>query len=296
MTRELRTSIRSRQVASELRRLRKTAGLTTGESAARLGVSQSKISRIENSQLGLNLEEVAAMLGLYQVPMERREQLLDLVRKAAEPGWVQVHGGGLPDQWQALIDWEGRAVALRDFAPLLIPGLLQTADYARAIIAGTAPAERSESELDVKVAARLGRQGILSRAMPPKLHVVLGEAALRMPVGGPGVMAAQLRHLVGLAARPRVNIQVVPLAAGPHPGLEGAFLQMDFGSEPSLVYVENKAQNIFLEGDQVSSYWLAWDRILAKTLTLQSSADLLARMAAELDRRGPQRNGQEQQT
>jgi transcriptional regulator with XRE-family HTH domain len=278
-------TVRSRQVAAELRRLRKAAALTTGEVGRRLGVSQSKISRIENSQLGLHLEEVAAMLGLYQVPAERREQILRLVRQAAEPGWVQMHGGGLPDQWQVLIDWESRATALRNYEPLGIPGLLQTADYARAIIAGTANEQRTESELDTKVAARLGRQGILSRAIPPSLHVVLYEPALRMPVGGGGVMAAQLRHLAELAQRPRVTVQVVPLSAGPHPGMEGPFMLMDFETDPSLIYVENKVQSIFIEQPpHITAYNLAWQRILEKALAPKRSAQLIASMVSKAKR------------
>lgn len=279
-----RPSIRSRQVAGELRRLRKASGLTTGDAAARLGMSQSKISKLENSLLGLTLEEVATMLGLYQVPGDRREELLDLVRKAAEPGWVQVHGSGLPDQWQALIDWEGKATGLRHFAPLMIPGLLQTADYARAIIVGTAERELSDNELETKVAARLGRQGILSRPIPPELHVVFAESALRIPLGTQAVLAEQLRHLMRLSNRQRISIQVVPLSAGPHPGLEGQFALMDFEADPSMTYVENRAQSIFIEGDAVAGYALAWERIRSVALPPERTARLLGKMAAELDK------------
>lgn len=290
MTEDQQPSIRSRQVAAELRRLRKSAGLTTGDVGTRLGISQSKVSRIENSKLGLSIEEAAAMLGLYQVPMQRREQLLDLVRRAAEPGWVQVHGGNLPDQWQTLIDWESRSTGLRDFEALGIPGLLQTADYARAIIAASAPQTRTEAELDTKVAARLGRQGILSRTVPPQFHVVLGEHALRMPVGGETVMCAQLRHLATMSQRPDVTIQVIPLAAGPHPGLEGSFVLMDFEHDPSMAYVENKVQSIFIEAPTVTPYALAWERMLELALTPKRSTDFLARLIAEYERNGTGRD------
>lgn len=286
MTEDQQPSIRSRQVAAELRRLRKSAGLTTGEVGTRLGISQSKVSRIENSKLGLSIEEVAALLGLYQVPTQRREQLLDLVRRAAEPGWVQVHGGNLPDQWQTLIDWEGRSIGLRDFAPLVVPGLLQTADYARAIISATAKPEVTETGLDTMVAARLGRQSILSRALPPDLHVILGEHALRMPVGGDAVMHAQLRHLAEMAQRRQVTIQVVPLAAGPHPGLEGSFVLMDFEHDPSMVYVENKVQSIFIEAPTVTPYALAWERMLELALTPKRSTDFLAHLVAGYEHNG----------
>jgi len=290
MSEDQHPSIRSRQVAGELRRLRKSAGLTTGEVGVRLGISQSKVSRIENAKLGLTIEEVAALLGLYQVPTQRREQLLDLVRRAAEPGWVQVHSGNLPDQWQTLIEWETRSIGLRDFGPLVIPGLLQTADYARAIISASAPQTRTEAELDTKVAARLGRQGILSRAVPPQFHVILGEHALRMPVGSETVMGAQLRHLVEMARRPNVTIQLVPLAAGPHPGLEGSFVLMDFECDPSMVYVENKVQSIFIETPTVTPYALAWERMLDMALTPKRSTDFLHRLIAGYEHNGAGRD------
>jgi transcriptional regulator with XRE-family HTH domain len=279
-----RPTIRSRQVAAELRRLRKRAGLTTGEAAARLGVSQSKMSRVETGASGLQIDDVSAMLGLYHVPAKRREEILNLVREAAEPGWVRIHGRGLPEQWQALIEWEDKATSLHNYQPVVLPGLVQTPEYARAVIRDTAPQELPESEVDTKVAARLARQAILSRVLPPALHVLLHEPALRVPVGGPSVMAAQFRHLADLARRPRITIQVVPLAAGPHPGLEGPFMLMDFAADPTLVYLENKVTSIFLEEDShIASYKLAWQRIQAKALSPEQSVALIARLAKKPD-------------
>ncbi|MDV6010893.1 helix-turn-helix transcriptional regulator [Haloechinothrix sp. LS1_15] len=283
-----RPTVRSRQVSAELKRRRKEAGLTTGEVGKRLGVSQSKVSRIENGQLGLQVEEVAALLGLYHVPQQRRDEVLDLVRSAAEPGWVRAHHSGLPAQWQDLIELEGTTSALANFQPLTIPGLLQTAEYARTIIRDASETTLSESELDTMVAARLGRQTVLSRAWPPSLHAVLYEPALRVPVGGQEVLPAQLRHLVEMAKRPRVTVQVVPLAAGPHPGLEGPFMIMEFESDPPLVHLENRARSTFLEeASHVESYRLAWERIRAKALPPARSAELItefARHAAQAER------------
>ncbi len=274
--------MRSRQVSAELRRLRKGSGLTAGEVGARLGISQSKISRIENGQMGLHPEEVAAMLGLFHVTAERRERLLDLVREAEKPGLVQIHGGELPEQWDVLIDWERKANALRNYEPTMIPGLLQTADYARAIIHGTAAHSRTESQVDTKVSARLARHAILSRPLPPQLHALVAEPALRIPLGGPGVLAAQLRHLGELVRRPHVRIQVVPLAAGPHPGLEGPFVIMDFPDDPTLVHLENRVMSIFLEEEpHIASYRLAWQRIHERALTPKRSAELIAKLAVE---------------
>lgn len=279
-----RPTIRSRQVAGELRRLRKAAGLTTGEVGARLGLSQAKVSRVETGVSGLQIEDVAAMLGLYHVPAKRREEILELVRRAAEPGWVHVHRHSLPEQWQILIEWEDTATTLLHYQPTMIPGIVQTSDYARAIIKGTADRDLPQSEVDTKVAARLGRQGILSRPLPPHLHVLLYEPALQAAIGGPSVLAAQMRHLWEMTRRLNVTIQVVPFAAGPHPGLEGPFVLMEFPTDPPLVHLENRVMSIFLEEEpHIASYRLAWQRILAKALSPERSAKLITDMARKLD-------------
>ncbi|EWC58625.1 putative DNA-binding protein [Actinokineospora spheciospongiae] len=275
-----RPTIRSRQVAGELRRLRKQAGMTTGEVGARLGLSQAKVSRVETGSSGLRLPDVEAMLGLYRVPAPRRVEILDLVRQAAEPGWVQVHGRGLPEQWQTLVDWESKASRLRNHQPLIIPGLLQTPDFARAVVRGTAPAPLSAAELDGKVAARLARQAILSRESPPVLHVVLGEWALRVPVGGPHVHHGQLRHLLEMSRRPRVVLQVVPSDTEAHPGLEGSFVLMDFPADPAMAYTEHRARSVFLdEPEDVEVFRLAWQRILAHAWSPERSTAFLAELA-----------------
>jgi len=279
-----RPTIRSRQVAGELRRLRKKAGLTTGEVGSRLGLSQAKVSRVETGTSGLQIDDVTAMLGLYHVPAKRRDEILALLRQAAEPGWVQVHGRTLPEQWQALIEWEDKATSLLHYQPAMIPGIVQTADYARAIIKGTADRDLPESEVDTKVRARLGRQGILSRPLPPTLHLLLYEPALQAAIGGTGVLATQLRHLLEMARRPSVTIQVVPLVAGAHPGLEGPFVLLDFPSDPPLVHLENRVLSIFLEEEpHIGSYKLAWQRILTKALSPERSAKLIADVARKLD-------------
>ncbi|WP_163511429.1 helix-turn-helix domain-containing protein [Fodinicola acaciae] len=285
MTGQGKPTVRSRQVSSELRRLRKARGLTTGEVGARLGVSQSKISRIENCQLGLQLEEVAAMLGLYHVPIDRRDEILGLVREAAKPGWVEAHGEGLSEQWKALIDYERSATRLRNYEPLVVPGLLQTPEYARAIIHATAVCKRTDSEIESRVAARLGRQAILSRPLPPELHALVYEAALLTQVGGADVLAAQLRHLLVMAGKRQITIQVVPISAGPHPGLESPFMIMDSDAYETLVYLENKVLSIFLEETaHIETYRLAWKTILAKALSPERSAELIARAAANMAR------------
>ncbi len=275
-----RPTIRSRQVAGELRRLRKQAGLTTGEVGARLGLSQAKVSRVETGTSGLRLRDVEAMLGLYRVPEPRQEEILDQVRRAAEPGWAQVHGRELPEQWQTLIDWESKAVALRSHHATLVPDLLQTADFARAVIAGTAPGPLTERELDGLVAGRLARQTILSRPRPPELHALVGEVALRAPIGGAQVLAGQLRRLAEVVRKPNVVLRVVPLAAGAHPGLDGAFLLMDFEHDPALVHTEHRTRSMFLDDERaVRTHRAAWERIAACALSAPESAHVIGDLA-----------------
>jgi transcriptional regulator with XRE-family HTH domain len=178
------TSVRSRQVAARLRELREQAGLSGAEVAKRMGMSASKISRIETGNSGLQIEDVAALLGLYQVPASVRDDLLDLVRRSEERGWW-TRQPGLPQLWRSLIDFEAKATRIQNYEALVVPGLLQTAEYARAIIQGVAPTV-SEVELDNLVAARMARQAVLTRASAPQFFAVVDESALRRPVGEPG--------------------------------------------------------------------------------------------------------------
>lgn len=276
-------TVRSRQVSVELRRLRLTAGFTSVQVARELGMSQSKISRIETGRTGLELEEVVLLLGHYSCPRAKRIEIINLVRKAADPGLIESHVGQLPDQWQAFIEHEAQATTLLSYQPLWIPGLLQTADYARSIIAGASERPLSDEDIETRVAARLGRQGILRRPLPPELHFLLYEPALRVPVGSPAIMAEQLAFLAEVAKRPRLTVQVVPIAAGPHPGLEGPFVIMRFATTPTLVHLENRVQSCFLEeAPEIESYRLAWNRIAAHALPAERSSQMILAAAAKL--------------
>ena len=275
------TSIRSRQVAAELRALREKAGLSGAEVAKRMGMSPSKISRIETGNSGLQIEDVAALLGLYQVPASKRDELLDLVRRSEERGWW-TRQPGLPQLWRSLIDFEAKATRLQNYEALVVPGLLQTAEYARALIAGVAPTV-SEAELDNLVAARMARQAVLTRTHAPQLFAVVDEGALRRPIGQPGVMHRQLQHLLSAAEQPHVTLRVVSLAAGAHAGLRGPFVILEFAEEPTLVFVENHGTGLFLEEEaDLSAYRLALGTILQAALAPAATAELIAEIVAEL--------------
>jgi transcriptional regulator with XRE-family HTH domain len=269
-------------VAGELRRLRARSGHSCATVGAALGISASKISRIETNRIGLQADEVAALLGFYQVAKPVREELLELVRRAAEPGWWQVQGSRLPELWQELNDFERAATAITNYEPLLIPGLLQTADYAGALIAAANPA-LSEDEVESRVALRTTRQALLGRPRPPRLLVLIEECVLRRVVGDAGLMRRQVRHLEDAATRPNVTVQVVPTAAGAHPGLEGPFAILEFGRDPTLVYLENRQGSVILEEDgDIDRARIALRHLQQIALSPEDSLALLAEVAREL--------------
>ncbi|MBV9729837.1 MAG: helix-turn-helix domain-containing protein [Pseudonocardiales bacterium] len=277
-----RRMVKSRRVAGELRRLRARSGHSCKTVGAALGISASKISRIETGRIGLQADEVAALLGFYQAPKPLRDELLELVRRAAEPGWWQVQGSRLPELWQELIDIERSATAIVNYEPLLIPGLLQTADYVGALIHAANPA-LSEDEVETRVAARTARQALLGRPHPPRLHALLEEGVLRRVVGDRGLMRRQVRHLEDAATRPNVTVQVVPTAAGAHPGLEGPFVILEFDGDPTLVYLENRGGSAILEEDaDIDRAMIALRHLQQIALSSQDTLDLLAEVAREL--------------
>jgi transcriptional regulator with XRE-family HTH domain len=269
-------------VAGELRRLRARSGHSCATVGAALGISASKISRIETGRIGLQADEVAALLGFYQVAKPAREDLLELLRRAAEPGWWQVQGSRLPELWQELIDFERSATAIINYEPLLIPGLLQTADYAGALIAAANPA-LSEDEVETRVAARTTRQALLGRPRPPRLLALLEEGVLRRLVSDPGLMRRQVRHLEDAATRSNVTVQVVPTAAGAHPGLGGPFVILEFDGDPTLVYLENRRGSAILEEeDDIAEATMALQHLQHIALSSDDSLALLADVAREL--------------
>ncbi|MGH3770189.1 MAG: helix-turn-helix domain-containing protein [Pseudonocardiaceae bacterium] len=277
-----RKTVRSRRVAGELRRLRARSGHSCKTVGDALGISASKISRIETNRIGLQADEVAALLGFYQVAKPLREELLELVRRAGEPGWWQVQGSRLPELWQELIDFERAATAIINYEPLVVPGLLQTADYAGALIAAANPA-LSEDEVETRVAARTTRQALLGRPRPPQLLVLIEEGVLRRVVGDPGLMRRQVRHLEDAATRSNVTVQVVPTAAGAHAGLGGPFAILEFDRDPTLVYLENRRGSVILDEDEdIDRATIALRHLQHIALSPEGSLALLAEVAREL--------------
>jgi transcriptional regulator with XRE-family HTH domain len=274
--------VRRRRLAAELRRLREAAEMTIDDVAERLECSASKISRIETGQVGVTPRDARDMLELYHVSGEPLEGLVQLARDARKKGWWHAYSEVFSG---AFVGLEAEAATLRSYQALLVPGLLQTEDYMRPVFRAARP-DATESEIELRVAARLERQKLLTDVDPPQYWAVIDEAVLHRPVGGAAVMAAQLRHLVKLGTSlPNVTIQVLPFAAGAHAGMEGPFLILGFPeqADPDVVYVENTTAMGYLEEpEDILRYTLMFDHLRASALSPDATLDRLSEAADQL--------------
>jgi transcriptional regulator with XRE-family HTH domain len=271
-------TIRRRRLASELRRLREAADLTIDEVGEKLECSASKISRIETGHVGVTPRDARDMLELYGLAGDEREALVQLAREARKPGWWHAYKEVFTGTFVGL---EADASSLRAFQALLVPGLLQTETYARAVIRAMRP-DADESDIQRRVAARTARQELLVDANPPEYWAVIDEAVLHRVVGGPEVMAKQANRLLELAQLPHVTIQVVPFTAGAHPGMEGPFLILGFPepADPDVVYVDSTSGGFFLElAPDVRRYSLMFDHLRAAALKPDDSVAVIAAAA-----------------
>jgi transcriptional regulator with XRE-family HTH domain len=274
--------VRQRRVSTELRELRKKAGLTCADVAKALGTSVTKISRMETGDRGLYVDDVAALLGLYHVPAKRREELLDLVRNGGEPNWWQLKPSDLPTEWRDLMALESDATAIANFESLVVPGLLQTPEYASALISGINQ-ELSESDVNALVATRMARQTLLTKRSAPKLHAIVDETALHRPIGEPGVMQRQLQHLLACGQRPNITLQVVLVSAGATPALGGPIVILDLADGRSVVHLESRRAGAFLsEEPHVRATKLAMRRLSAVAMAPEDSGRLIASIEGEM--------------
>lgn len=273
-------SMRRRRLAAELRKLREQSGFSLNEAAKRLGWQASRLSRIETRQSGIPAPDLRKLLNVYEVEDEGyRKHLADLARRVNERGWWQKYAGLIIGEYADLISLEEEARAIRVYEQELVHGLLQTPDYARAIIRAAWPASTAR-EIDRRVEVRLERQEILVRSEPPppRLHVVLSEGVLRRPVGGREVMRAQLEYLMRPRDRANVTIQVLPFDTGVHPAMAGPFTMMTFTDPDDLgiVNVENATGALFLEEPaELRAYDEIWSTLQASALSADDSQAFL---------------------
>jgi transcriptional regulator with XRE-family HTH domain len=274
-------TVQRRRLGIELRQLREQAGKTIDEVARVLECSSSKISRIETGQVSAAPRDVRDMLEVYGVDADRRDKLVEIARAARKRGWWEAYSD---THVVPLVGFEVVADRILAYEPMVVPGLLQTRDYARALIRAHRPDLPAE-QIRRWVELRMARRDLLKRADPPALEVVLEECALRRPVGGRNVMREQLGHLLEVAALPTLTLQVLSLDVGEHAAMSGAFTICRFAerTDPDIVYLEHTTSDLYLENrDEVERYGAAFERLQEAALSSSDSASLLAALAQEL--------------
>jgi transcriptional regulator with XRE-family HTH domain len=269
--------------AAELKRLRVGAGFNIEQVTEQTGLDQSSLYRIER---GLNKPQrrtVMTLLKLYEVSGDRQTTLLGWLKESGQTDWFQVYEPHLPEQYQAYVAFEYEAESLLNFESMFMPGLLQTEDYARAVVDRVTAGEGLTAEdIQRRIEVRMQRQSVLHRPTPMQLYAVIDEAAIRREVGGAQVMRAQLEHLVRACAMPQVRIQIVPFGAGAHPGMPGSFVVMQFADpfDAPLVYTDGSAGDAFLETERdVARFASKFETIAGLALSQTQSKKMIQEAA-----------------
>jgi transcriptional regulator with XRE-family HTH domain len=277
-------AVRRRQLMTELKRLRESAGLTQEDVAGQLDWHPTKIMRIETGRTAPHPNDVRVMLGLYGVADSGvLAGLLKLAKDARQRGWWYSYKDVLLSRFELFLGLESEADSIRDFELSMIPGLLQTDDYARELIRGLMAFDAAEIERRVEL--RMARQQILDREDAPHLWAIVDEAAVHRVVGGKAIMKAQLLHLANSAEHGRTTIQVLPFSAGPHRGQTGPFISLGFAepTEPEVVYMETVGGNLYVDkSEEVRLFSTVFDQLRAVALSPSQSAAMLQALAGEL--------------
>ena len=266
-----------RQLGAELRRLREQTGRTSADVARELNWSDSKLSRIETAKIGLTDSDLDRLCRLYQLDTAMRERLRTLTRQSRQRGWWEGYKDVLLDQYEAYIAYEDEASAIYGYHSMVVPGLLQTDEYARAVtVADSTPPD--PAVIEQKVQVRMARQALLSREPAPQVQVVLDEATVRRQVGGQDVMRRQLRRLVTQAQRENISVRVLPFSVGAHRGIGGTFILLELGAEIGgpLVYCDGLTGGVIRsKPDELKSYQTAFKEISKAALSPSDSAEFL---------------------
>jgi len=251
-------------LGAHLRRLREAQDITRETAGWEIRSSESKISRLELGRVSFKERDVSDLLTLYGVDdEEERARLLALAREANNPGWWHRYGDVLPSWFQSYLGLEAAAVLIRNYEVQFVPGLLQTEEYARAVVM-LGHAHTSTHEVDRRVNLRLERQRLLTRARPPQVWAVIDEAVLRRPIGGAKVMRAQIEALIEATELPNIRLQVIGFHVGGHAAAGGAFSILRFPDQdlPDVVYVEQLTSALYLDKrEDVEYYATAMERL-----------------------------------
>jgi transcriptional regulator with XRE-family HTH domain len=265
---------RRRQLGRQLRDLRLAAGISTMDDAAeRSGLSRASISRIEGAKQVILPRTVRLLCQTYGIGSPVLDRLIDLAAESEDPTWLADYAGTMPDYFARYAAEEAEASEIRHYAAEIVPALLQTPDYCRAI--------SSEKHVDFLLA----RQRSLHRDNPPALHLILNEAVLRRQVGGPAIMRAQLTHLKELNRHPNITIQVLPFTAGAHPAMTGSFTLLNFPVHNGIttIFVEIESDALYPDRPEaIDSYVHIFTELRTLALSQTKSISLITKVATEM--------------
>ncbi|MEU6645908.1 helix-turn-helix transcriptional regulator [Saccharomonospora sp. NPDC046836] len=270
-------------LGAQLRRLREGAGISRADAGYHIRASESKISRLELGRVGFKERDVEDLLTMYGVgDLEDRVSFLALVKQSNQPGWWQKFNEFMPKWFDDFVGLEEAASRIQTYELQFVPGLLQTEDYARAIVTHGLPENASAAE-EGRVALRMRRQRLLFRPNAPRLWAVVDESVLHRPIGGRAAHRAQLDQLLELTTMPHITVQVVPYGRSGY-AAEGAFTLLRFAEAelPNICYIEHIAGGLYLDRpDEIELIGRSLDRLAVDAETPERSRQLVMKIRAE---------------
>ena len=277
--------VQRRRLRTELRRARLDAGLTQEQVATATDWSLSKLIRIENGTVGISMNDLKAILAHYKITDEgRTAELIALSRGARERSWWNSYRD-MPPRLIQLIEYESASFIIRNFQPMLVPGLLQTEEYATTTTRTLRP-QATAQDVSTTVELRMKRQQLLQQSEMPLMFFIVDEGAVRRLVGGQEAMRRQIRRLLDESEKSTVTIEVVPFSAGAHPGMQGPFMLFEFpdAEDDDALYLEGPSENRWNRDDpeEISSFRERFEVLRELSLGPQGSVDLLHRLLSEL--------------
>ncbi|MGH3547454.1 MAG: helix-turn-helix domain-containing protein [Pseudonocardiaceae bacterium] len=278
-------TLRAQWLGQQLRALREPTGMTLRHAGEYLQRDPSMVSRFETAEYPIRRGDVLALLDLYGVSEERiRDGLLQLSDDVWRKGWWDEYANAVERQYIDLLWLQSRAERLRTYGAMLVPGLLQTWEYAETLIRNAAAAGTPEEQIKKMIEVRMTRQQMLGGDAPVDFAAVVDESVLRRSIGDPGVMRGQLTRLLEVGERPTVEVRVLPLRRGAHAGLDGAFWLYEMPDPyPDVAYVDNLAGAVYVEEDAaVDRFRRAYHQLSAMALGGKESAALIAAVVKEL--------------
>jgi transcriptional regulator with XRE-family HTH domain len=270
------------QLGKQLRMLREQARLTTEDVGLQLDCSPSTISRMEGGKVGIRRSTLERMLDIYELTdQEHRETLIALAKEGKQRGWFARYGD-LPVTYSRFIGLESAAVEMRDYEALVVPGLLQTEQYTRALLQAADADGPPEEAVEAHVKARRERQALLTKPDPLRLITVLDESVIRREIGGRDVMRSQLKRLAEAARMRNISIQILPFEGGAYAGMAGSFAILKFTDAPSVVYAEALAGDIYQDAGDVQRYHVVFESLRAAALSPVASIKMIEQAEASV--------------